>query len=153
MRRLFLTLIFLVGCAAAPVENFDEEGLRRALAPTLIDKQQLFAQEVARLVQRAKELGYAVTLGEAWRSAEQAKFQTKLNAEKGIGIANSLHTVRIAIDLNLFREGELLTKTEDYKVLGEWWERQSNGGIMYRWGGRFKRADGNHFSFEHGGVQ
>lgn len=109
---------------------------------TLQDKQALFAQMAARLIVQAAAMGYAVTLGEAYRSDQEA---ARL-AVTGAGIARSLHCQRLAIDLNLFRDGKYLTDTADYLPLGEWWE--SIGGA---WGGRFGRADGNHFSIEHEG--
>jgi len=49
-------------------------------------------------------------------------------------------TKRLAIDLNLFKDGEYLTDTEDHRFLGEFWE--SLGGT---WGGRWD--DGNHYSW------
>ncbi|AYC17712.1 hypothetical protein DZA65_00806 [Dickeya dianthicola] len=112
---------------------------------TLSEKQQLFTQLVAQLIQWAGERGYRLTFGEAYRTLEQAK----LNAHSGSGIANSLHTQRLAVDLNLFIDGEYQTRTEAYLPLGEYWE--SLGGC---WGGRFtSRPDGNHFSLEHNGVR
>lgn len=113
-------------------------------------KQSLFAHHAARLILQAQEMGYDVTLGEAWRSAEQAAFQTKINAEKGIGIAASLHTQRLAIDINLFRNGKFLTSVSEYAPLGIWWENQHPDA---RWGGRFKNKDAVHFSFEHNGIK
>ena len=50
-----------------------------------------------------------------------------------------MHRSRLAIDLNLFRDGKYLTSSEDHRVLGEWWE--SVGGM---WGGS---EDGNHYSW------
>lgn len=112
---------------------------------TLSEKQQLFTQLVAQLIAWAGERGYRLTFGEAYRTPEQAK----LNAKNGSGIANSLHSQRLAVDLNLFVNGVYQTKTEDYLPLGEHWE--SLGGC---WGGRFtSRPDGNHFSLEHNGVR
>lgn len=105
----------------------------------------------AELLKQARVLGYEVTLGEAWRSQQTASFRVMMNAKKGIGIARSLHMDRLAIDLNLFRNGKYLNKTEDYRLLGEWWEAQQRVGIQFCWGGRFKMRDGNHFSFEHEG--
>lgn len=109
---------------------------------TLREKQSRFAVMVANLILKALERGYEVTLGEAWRS----EFEATRLAKAGLGIKRSLHCDRLAIDLNLFLDGEYLKRTEDYRDLGEWWESQ--GGA---WGGRFKRADGNHFSLEHEG--
>ncbi|MBB9356801.1 M15 family metallopeptidase, partial [Escherichia coli] len=66
----------------------------------------------------------------------------------GKGIRNSLHTLRLAVDFNLFINGEYQADTDAYRPLGEYWE--SIGGT---WGGRFSRADGNHFSLEHNGMK
>ncbi|MEE8731112.1 MAG: M15 family metallopeptidase [Rahnella inusitata] len=112
---------------------------------TLSEKQQLFTQLIAQLIEWAGERGYRLTFGEVYRTPEQAK----LNAKSGAGIANSLHTQRLAVDFNLFINGQYQTSTEAYTPLGEYWE--SLGGV---WGGRFKtRPDGNHFSLEHNGVK
>lgn len=116
---------------------------------TLREKQSIFAEMVAYLIIEAIKKGYEVTLGEATRSSEEALRLHK----KGLGNKNSLHIKRLAIDLNLFRNGVYLTKSEDYKDLGFWWERQSTSAYECAWGGRFKNADGNHFSIAHGGVK
>ena len=144
-----------------------------ASGKTLGQKQREFSPLVAKLILHAEKLGYQVTLGEAWRSPEMAMLTvptaqledqvhrlcpmcqvtafTKWYADRGIGIANSLHTKRLAIDINLFRAGKYLTDTEDYRPLGEWWEKQCS---ECRWGGRFvKLPDGNHFSMEHEGAK
>jgi hypothetical protein len=150
---LFASLL-LTAADKAELQAVLAERVAKVRQPmSLQDKQAWFAHMTAKLILEAESRGYSVTLGEAWRSAEQAAFKTKINQQKGIGIAASLHTRRLAIDLNLFRNGKFLTDTADYLPLGEWWERQSVGEIRCRWGGRFKRADGNHFSFEHEGIQ
>lgn len=109
---------------------------------TLRQKQSKFARMIARLIRKAWRLGYEVTFAEAYRPPELAE----LYAKQGKGIRNSLHTIRLAVDLNLFRDGVWLNTTEDHRELGEWWE--SIGGS---WGGRFN--DGNHYSLEHNGVR
>ncbi len=120
-------------------------GKKRVVTMTLSEKQQLFTVMVASLIHWAEEHGYRLTFGEAYRTPEQAA----LNAKKGSGITNSLHTQRLAVDFNLFVNGQYKTDTADYLPLGEYWE--SLGGT---WGGRFKsRPDGNHFSLEHNGVR
>lgn len=111
---------------------------------TLRQRQSLFARLFATLIVQTTALGYEVTLGECWRSPEEAK---RL-AGTGQGIARSLHCDRLAADLNLFKNGTLLTKSEDYAELGIWWEAQH---LDCRWGGRFGRADGNHFSLTYQG--
>lgn len=110
----------------------------------LSEKQQLFTVMIANLIRFAEEKGYRLTFGEAYRTPEQAA----LNAKKGSGIANSLHTQRLAVDFNLFINGVYQTDSAAYRPLGEYWE--SIGGS---WGGRFSKPDGNHFSLEHNGVR
>jgi hypothetical protein len=109
--------------------------------------QEQLAQDVAKLIVKAAELGYTVTLGEAWRTPEQAL----LNAQHGSGIAHSLHIYRLAIDLNFFKAGAWVTDGTKLADIGAWWESLSP---MHRWGGRFTHipADGNHFSISPDGV-
>ena len=110
-------------------------------AKTLGQKQREFLPMVARLIVFAYANEYELTLGDGYRDPRQ---HGAVGEKKGYGAANSCHKLRLAIDLNLFRDGKYLTSTEDYRPLGEFWE--SIGGT---WGGRF--ADGNHFSLEHDG--
>ena len=95
-----------------------------------------------RLIDYAHQQGYALRGGELWRPPEQAA----LNAKTGKGIANSLHIDKLAIDLNLFRHGKFLARSEDHKPLGEFWESLH---ALCCWGGRW--GDGNHYSITHGG--
>ena len=111
---------------------------------TLSEKQAVFTVMVAQLINWADERGYRLTFGEAYRTPEQAA----RNAKTGAGIANSLHTKRLAVDFNLFVNGVYQTDSAKYLPLGEYWE--SIGGS---WGGRFKKPDGNHFSLAHDGVR
>ena len=93
---------------------------------SLREKQSRFAYLVSLLIQHAYENGYELTFGDAY-------------AKSGHCI-NSYHYRRLAIDFNLFKDGEYLTDTEDHKFLGEFWESLDP---KNRWGGRFK--DGNHY--------
>lgn len=102
---------------------------------TLREKQSEFVRMVAKLISFATVQGFELTFGDAYRAPEVP-----------YGHTNSLHRSRLAIDLNLFRDGEYLTTTEAHQVLGEYWE--SIGGS---WGGRFD--DGNHYSLEHEGMR
>ena len=110
---------------------------------SLLQTQQHFARMVARLIDRAGELGYGVTLGDAYRDPRAHGAQ---GVKVGYSAARSAHKQRLAIDLALFKDGEYLTRTEDYEPLGVWWESQ--GGA---WGGQF--SDGNHFSWQFGGIK
>ena len=100
---------------------------------SLLDRQMEFSRQIPALICKALELGYGVTLGDAYRDPRAP-----------YGSRSSRHRARLAIDLNLFRliDGKwtYCRKTEDHRQLGEWWE--SVGGI---WGGRFN--DGNHYEW------
>ena len=104
---------------------------------TLREAQSEFARMVPRLIDKAYELGYEVTLGDAYRDP---RVFGAPGEKKGYGSATSKHKLRLAIDLNLFRDGTYLSKTQDHRKLGAWWEAQ--GGT---WGGRFN--DGNHYEW------
>lgn len=105
---------------------------------TLREKQSKFCHMVAVLILYAESLGYEVTFGDAYRDPRVT-----------YGHPNSLHKSRLAIDLNLFKDGRYLTSTDDHLPLGEYWER-----IGGSWGGRFSPTpDGNHYSLSHGGMK
>lgn len=114
---------------------------------TLLEKQFTFSRLLVQLINEANRTGYEITLGEALRSAEEAH----LMQEMGKGISNSLHMIKLAIDINLFKDKKFLEKTEDHKPLGIFWESLSTPLYTCCWGGRFN--DGNHYSIEHGGVK
>lgn len=114
---------------------------------TLGEKQRLFTRLVAKLIEFAYAQGYELTFGDAYRSQQQAA----ANAAAGSGISNSLHTQRLAVDLNLFKDGAYLTDSAAYKPLGEFWKTLDPACC---WGGDFIfRPDGNHFSITHNGVK
>ena len=113
---------------------------------SLGDRQRRFTELVGRFILWCYDSGYELTFGECYRTPEQAA----LNVASGKGIANSLHTKRLAIDLNLFVNGEYQTQTEAYKPLGDYWKTLDP---ETRWGGDFSKPDGNHFSLEHEGIR
>src|SRR4030042_4019543 len=96
---------------------------------SLRQKQSKFALMASELIRKAVEMGYDVTLGDAYRDP---RIHGAVGVKQGYGHSKSCHKIRLAIDLNLFKDGKFLSSTEDHKDLGEWWESQ--GGT---WGGRF----------------
>lgn len=110
---------------------------------TLREKQSKFASMIPGLINKALELGFEVTLGDAYRDP---RLHGAVGVKQGYGHSKSCHKMRLAIDLNLFRDGKFLSSGEEHKPLGEWWEAQ--GGT---WGGRFK--DANHYSLEYNGMR
>lgn len=115
--RLLLTVIMLLVFT---------HGVSQASA--LFDRQVRFTQILGRLLLYAETLGYQVTVGDAYATSGH--------------IAGSRHTCRLAIDLNLFREGRYLDKTSDHLELGVFW-----GNLGGRWGGHW--GDGNHYEMHY----
>ena len=114
---------------------------------TLGERQRIFTRLVGKLIEFAYQSGYELTFGEAYRTPEQAA----LNSKSGKGIANSLHGMRLAIDLNLFKDGKYLDTSEAHRPLGEYWKSLNPDCC---WGGDFvTRADGNHYSLTYGGIK
>jgi len=107
------------------------------------EKQRLFASMIPALISKAIELGFEVTLGDAYRDP---KAFGEVGDAGPYGARFSCHKSRLAIDLNLFLHGEYMAKTESHRALGEWWEQQHE---LCCWGGRFN--DGNHYSMTHQG--
>lgn len=108
--------------------------------------QSLHVRYVGQLIDWATKAGYELTWGETYRTPEQAL----INAANGSGIVHSLHLIRLAVDLNLFKDGQLLQAVEDYQPLGEHWESLDP---LCCWGGRFHRVDVFHFSLTWQGVK
>lgn len=111
---------------------------------TLREKRVLFSMMFARLILEAVRLGFEPAIDQVKRTQAEAD----RNAAAGTGISRSLHLLGLAGDLILYRDGKYLRSTEQYRELGEFWERLHP---LARWGGRFRRPDGNHFSITHGG--
>lgn len=116
----------------------------------LRDKQHKLCYMAAQLVLYAYDtLGWKLTCGDAYRDPRSP-----------YGSSTSLHCDRLAVDYNLFVDGEWIDgkgtsaemqrEFELWEQLGNYWE--SLGGS---WGGRFligrSARDLNHFSLEHQG--
>ena len=105
----------------------------------LRDRQVIFAQDAAKLIQKAAELGFEVTLGEALRPIEMQELYVKQGKSQTM---NSYHLKKLAIDLNLFKANQLCT-TAQVKPLGDWWESLSE---KHKWGGNWTGfKDSPHF--------
>ena len=101
---------------------------------SLRKEQSKFAYDMGLLINYAYSIGYEITFGDFWAR----------NGHK----ENSNHYVRLAADLNLFKDGLYLINTEDHKELGEYWKSLDP---KNRWGGDFRHKDGNHYSREYQG--
>ncbi len=106
---------------------------------TMRSQQAQFALKVAYLIRWAFDHGYELTFGDAYRNPKFSREQ--LGDDKSYFHDWSYHCKRLAVDFNLFKNGEYLVKSEDYKPLGEYWESLDPNNT---WGGFW--GDGNHFS-------
>jgi len=95
----------------------------------LRQKQSYFAKMVAKLIIYIYESGYEVTLGDAWAHTGHKE--------------DSNHYIRLAIDLNLFKDGVYLDLGEEHNQFHDFWD--SLGGAE-----RIEE-DLNHYSVEHNG--
>ena len=75
---------------------------KRGATVSLRKKQSKFAINTAFLLLEAEKRGYEVTLGDAYRDH---RLHGKYGEKAGYGHRNSNHKNRLAIDLNLFKDG------------------------------------------------
>lgn len=112
---------------------------------TLHQLQALHVQLIAKLIQFVFGQGFEITWGEAYRTQEQAQW----DATNHIGIVNSVHCERLAVDFMLFKDGVYLTDPADYRFMGNYWKALNP---VCRWGGDFTTVDADHFSITWGGA-
>lgn len=111
---------------------------------TLGQRQRLFARLIAEHVLWLYEQGYEVTEGDSYRDP---RLHGDFGVKKGYGAARSFHKIRLAKDLNLFKDSEYLATTEAHRLSGEKWKSRHP---LCTWGGDFKSPDGNHYSLGEG---
>ena len=104
------------------------------------DYQWTFLKNVAKLIVFAESKGYKLTGG--WLKRDE-EIQKRLYNE-GLSLTlNSNHIKSLAIDLNIFKNGNLTYDKKDIEELGKYW-KSLNG--MNRWGGDWMRLnDTGHF--------
>ncbi|HCY84243.1 MAG TPA: hypothetical protein DHV36_03815 [Desulfobacteraceae bacterium] len=123
---------------------------------SMVEEQDLFLQHLAKLVDKAHELGLVISAGELYRTAEQQKAYVKTGRSTTM---NSQHLKRLAFDLNFFirePDGSLTLTYDNERVrqLGVFWESLDGAN---RWGGNwqsfkdtphFERREGMHKTAE-----
>ena len=103
---------------------------------TLGEHQEKFSRHLAKLLQRAWELGYEVRMGEVQRPIEMQELYVKTGRSKTM---NSQHLKKCAADLHFTKAGVLCYPKE----LGDFWESLDP---LNQWGGNWKSfKDQPHF--------
>ena len=111
---------------------------------TLNQKQAEFTRTLGHFIVWCFRNDYEVIGAELYRTKEQAEIYVK----QGKGILNSVHRLKLAIDLFRVINGVVSWDVEAYEPLGKQWKTMHPDA---RWGGDFKGRDCVHFSFEHQG--
>lgn len=122
---------------------------------TLRQKQVIFTNSVAALINFASKRGLELTMGDGNIDPTRRVRVYSLNENVVSGrdlnhLENGSHYKRLAQDFNLFVDG--VWKTSDcpeWQILGLFWKSLHP---LARWGGDFSSVDLNHFSFEDEGV-
>lgn len=86
---------------------------------SLVLEQAKFLKDVVKLLQKCEELGFTVTAGELYRTPEQQQIYVSSGRSKTM---KSNHLRRCAIDLNFFKNGDLVYDTNVLKPLGDYWK-------------------------------
>ena len=107
---------------------------------SLSTEQAAFLLDICKLIQHATDTGWMVTGGELARTPEQQALHVKAGRSKTM---NSIHLKRCAIDLNFFKDGQIIWDKGILAPLGAYWETLNP---KNRWGGNFKSlVDCPHF--------
>lgn len=107
---------------------------------SLSDIQFNFLKDVAKLILFIEWNNDKVTGGELWRPDEMQKIYLE---RKKTTVKYSNHQDKLAIDLNIFVNGNLTYKKSALQKYGNFWE---NLNPKNKWGGNFKNfMDSNHF--------
>ena len=122
----------------------------------LTEKQQVFTENIGKLIAFAYEKEIRLTFGEAHRTQSQGLLNffgfiverdgnsIKLSKSRKLSnTLNSLHLNRLAVDFNFFINGKLTYDKSKLIALGEYWESLHPNN---KWGGNFKSfLDTPHF--------
>ncbi len=98
---------------------------------TLRENQVAFAKDSIKLYQFILENGFEFTYGETLRTPEQQAIYLKEGKSK---TSNSRHLIKCAVDLNIFKDGSLITTKDMLQAIGDFWETLSD---RNKWGGNY----------------
>lgn len=105
---------------------------------SLLSNQNTFALNVAQFIVWLNANYYKATFGEAYRPQEMQDIYFKKGLTKK---KYGKHQDRLAIDLNIFRDGKLLTSAQELKLVGTKWQSMNKSN---RWGGDWNGNGSTH---------
>lgn len=110
-------------------------------------RQRRFARLTVKLFLEIERRGFTWSYGDAFRDP---RVHGEQGVKMGYGEALSAHKNKLAVDINLFKDGVYQKDTEDHRQFGEYWCSLDPD---CRWGGNFStKSDGNHYSMIYKGV-
>ena len=98
---------------------------------SLFDEQNKFSLDLCRLLVKASELGFMVSLREVGRTAEQQAIYVKTGRSQTM---KSNHLRNCAGDIYFMKDGELVLAKADLQGLGDYWESLD---VKNSWGGNW----------------
>jgi len=101
---------------------------------SLVDKQDKFSAMISLLVEYMRFRGFQVTYGDAYRDDRVT-----------YGHPRSTHRSRLAVDLNLFKDGKYLADGDAHEHFHDFWDLIG--------GAERISGDKNHYSLELNGVR
>lgn len=102
---------------------------------SLSAKQRIFTKNIGLLIAFAFEKGLELTFGEAHRTHEQQLIYVQSGKSQTM---SSNHLRRLAVDFNVFKDGNLTYDWNTVKILGDFWESLDPSN---RWGGDWNKND------------
>lgn len=107
-------------------------------------KQERFSVALARQILWFNDRGYQVRMGDVYRDPRVFGAH---GIKKGYGNSKSVHKLKLAADLNIFKDGDWLSEGTDpiWAEAHKHWETLG--------GAKAVPNDPNHFSFEHWGCR
>lgn len=98
-----------------------------------------------------KRILFTYLLPKLWDKMRQSGLSPVLGRDGEKHMEGSLHYIGLANDIQLFdKDGKWLSDTDDHRPFGEYWEMLDPD---CRWGGRFTKQDGNHYSITYQGKE
>lgn len=120
---------------------------RKGTKMSMSDHQWEFLKDVAKLIEFAEKNGFKLTGGELYRTTPQQLMYFYGRTLKEVGgtvelvddrrkshTMQSNHQRRLAIDVNIFKNGKLTYEKQELQAMGDYWESLSPHN---RWGGNF----------------